>query len=161
MRCLQTKHVPLWAAAEVCCTARVAASAATLTAPPAPDSHDGIRDTLLYSPLATLFGVLRGVGTCSARNRFSPSVVLRCFDVLDALLEHTAQESDKLSRHNTSRTSGRSSQKSAALTQLNLNTLRAVVLSVRGRARFRGVLAEDFVGSYFGCPCPPCRPSTS
>lgn len=83
--------------------------------------HARSDDTLVYSPLATLFGVLRGVGTSTARNRFDQVLSARSFEVLDALLEQIAQETADATH----------ASSAVSVTQLNLGSLRAVILMVR------------------------------
>ena len=79
------------------------------------------QDTLVYSPLAALFGVLRGVGTSTARNRFDEVLSIRAFEVLDSLLEQLAQD----------HTQSKYTSSAISVTRLNLGTLRAVILMVR------------------------------
>ena len=79
------------------------------------------QDTLVYSPLAALFGVLRGVGTSTARNRFDEVLSIRAFEVLDSLLEQLAQD----------HTQSKYTSSAISVTRLNLGSLRAVILMVR------------------------------
>lgn len=75
--------------------------------------------TLAYSPLALLFGILRGIGSAEAENTFDDPLTLRCFTVLDSLLKRSAH--DGTAKFSTS----------ASVQALNLGSFRAVLLLVR------------------------------